>query len=711
MRTSSVTILALLALALLLNNNPLHAQWGDNNGPYGGQVLSFEIDGSNIYAGTALAGVFLSTDDGVTWARRISGLGNLSVNALKICGSYLFAGTNGGMFRTSNGGVLWEEVDADLPTSSVRAFTVTTSVGGRKLFAGTTVGYYTSLDDGDTWVKADTGIDHPYAYALASIGTTIFAGSWDGAYRSLDNGEHWITSYTGLSASNVYSLLVHDGNIYAGTEEGIFITTNLGESWSDINNGLDNVSYVYALAEAGGTIFAGDALNGVFRSTNGGGSWSDISGNLPDSSVNALAVSGSWLLAGSQGFGVLRTSLTGASWTESVGGLAATLITSMAAGDQALLAGTSYGLFRSTDEGESWVPANTGLTSRSVREIHALEGRILAGTYQGLFVSRNDGQSWTNITSDLNNTTVQAITHRITGSGDTIMYVGTDGGGVSSSIDGAHWSVHNSGLSSKTVRALAILDSFIYAGTGYGVFRSKLDTLQWSRLDSGLGRLSIHEVVTGPPGSGLLYAGTYLSAVYRSTDYGNHWSQFGSFNFGYSTIQDLQPVGTNLFAATSLVGIWLSTDRGSHWSDENDGLPYEDIQSLAVLNGNLYAGARAGGVWKRPLSEMVTGVPEDGPLPAEYALGQNYPNPFNPATSIKFQIPDIKMGFGNWNLSFVSLKVYDVLGREVATLVEGVVPAGEHTVHWDASGFAGGIYFYRLSGTTGDVVRKMVLLK
>jgi hypothetical protein len=89
-------------------------------------------------------------------------------------------------------------------------------------------------------------------------------------------------------------------------------------------------------------------------------------------------------------------------------------------------------------------------------------------------------------------------------------------------------------------------------------------------------------------------------------------------------------------------------------------------------------------------------------IPSEFALCQNYPNPFNPSTVIRYSLPVP----GN-----IRLKIYDLLGREVATLVDGVRPAGEHQVQWDASGMPGGMYLYRLESGTFRETRKLMLVK
>lgn len=102
------------------------------------------------------------------------------------------------------------------------------------------------------------------------------------------------------------------------------------------------------------------------------------------------------------------------------------------------------------------------------------------------------------------------------------------------------------------------------------------------------------------------------------------------------------------------------------------------------------------------LAEIVTSVPIFQETPQEYSLNQNYPNPFNPTTTIKFHVA---------SFAFVSLKVYDVLGREVTTLVNTELNPGEYSVQFDAKNLPSGIYFYRLSSETFIQQRKMVVLR
>ncbi|GJQ31995.1 MAG: hypothetical protein HBSAPP04_08340 [Ignavibacteriaceae bacterium] len=95
-------------------------------------------------------------------------------------------------------------------------------------------------------------------------------------------------------------------------------------------------------------------------------------------------------------------------------------------------------------------------------------------------------------------------------------------------------------------------------------------------------------------------------------------------------------------------------------------------------------------------------VVEVGEVVADYALDQNYPNPFNPSTTISFSVP---------SKSFVTVKVYNVLGKEVATLANGEFESGRHSVDFNASDLASGVYYYTISAGNFSSTKKMILMK
>lgn len=102
------------------------------------------------------------------------------------------------------------------------------------------------------------------------------------------------------------------------------------------------------------------------------------------------------------------------------------------------------------------------------------------------------------------------------------------------------------------------------------------------------------------------------------------------------------------------------------------------------------------------LNTQVVGVQEVVGLPTKVDLGQNYPNPFNPTTRIDYSVPQS---------GYVSLKVYNLLGKEVATLVAGRQEPGTHYAYFDGQEFPTGVYFYRLQTDQNSITRKLVLMK
>ncbi len=111
------------------------------------------------------------------------------------------------------------------------------------------------------------------------------------------------------------------------------------------------------------------------------------------------------------------------------------------------------------------------------------------------------------------------------------------------------------------------------------------------------------------------------------------------------------------------------------------------VNALTVSGTNLFAGTGGVGVWRRPLSEFIVSVEENISIPTNYSLEQNYPNPFNPSTVINYRLPVS---------SFITLKVFDMLGREAATLVDEYQQADQYVETLHATSLPSGVYFYTL---------------
>ncbi len=244
------------------------------------------------------------------------------------------------------------------------------------------------------------------------------------------------------------------------------------------------------------------------------------------------------------------------------------------------------------------------------------------------------------------------------------------------------------------VLSLAVGGSVLYAGTYGGVIHSTNNGTTWSRAKVGNVPVTLCLTVSGAN----LYAGTF-SGVYLSTDSGASWTSFDT-GLTNGTVRSLAAAGMNLFAGTD-GGLFISSINEACWSGQ--GLTNSSVYSLAVSGTYLFAGTDNSGVWRRPLSEMITSVASPSPnLPGAYKLDQNDPNPFNPSTTIRYALPQ---------RSHVTLSVFNTLGQQVATLVNENEEAGYRDVRFDGTGLASGVYFYRLQAGEYVATKKLLILK
>ncbi len=188
--------------------------------------------------------------------------------------------------------------------------------------------------------------------------------------------------------------------------------------------------------------------------------------------------------------------------------------------------------------------------------------------------------------------------------------------------------------------------------------------------------------------------------VLKTTDQGSNWN---IINIGTSaSLFSLKFTNGLIGYLTKENGVLKTTDGGNSWQEVlQQGS--DTLFSVFFLNPEVgYVGGTNGKVFKT-ITGGVIGINQiSTEIPNDFNLEQNYPNPFNPATNIKFNIP---------KLSNVRLAIYDMLGREMESLVNQQLTPGTYEVNWNASKFSSGIYMYRLVTNDFSMVKKMSLIK
>jgi photosystem II stability/assembly factor-like uncharacterized protein len=399
----------------------------------------------------------------------------------------------------------------------------------------------------------------------------------------------------------------------------------------------------------------------ITANASGQPSWTPVSFPVQNITIDAIAIdSHDRMFAGTKGLGMYRSTNLGSSW-DSVGLVYYNFNFIVFDSSDVTYAGTDLGLFRSDDHGGSWGRADSGITDKAVKALAINRSNVLFAGNENLSTrtgkilrSTDGGVNWEELKTVPNGGDELAVSRAgtILAAAGGIEYRSTDDGNTWNEIVGINSAVLCFACDSSGV---------IFAGgTGYlygNLWMSSDEGLTWSITSNGLpreiGSICIDSVE-------LMFAGI--------------------INGG---------------------GVWRSTDHAGSWIEINAGLGDKRITGLAISKDGYLFAATMSGIWQTvspvtSLSETPRSVPNG------FSLAQNYPNPFNPSTTIRYCLP---------HKSAVHLTVYNALGQQVATLVEGEKEAGYHEVQFDGKNLASGVYFYRLQA--GDFVqtRRLVLIE
>ncbi len=552
-----------------------------------------------------------------------------------------------------------------------------------------------------------------YVLSFAVSGHEVFAGMEnDEVYLSTDDGATWSLASDTTLLGGVWSLAVVDSNVFAGTGFGLFHSSNKGRIWMPVDLGASGViGWALAIKPAiqpAGTreIFLGSLENGIFRSTDVGASWTSIDSGLGTQGLRSLLVSGPFVYAGGGVTDVFRSSNNGTSWTTFTSGLPQNGLShgiwALAAGGQYLYAGYDNNqVYRSSDDGEHWSWASSGLTSINIRGLAAFGSNVVAATLEhGVFLSTDNGTNWAPINDGLPDLGTWSII--VKGSN---LLVGTVGNGI--------WRrplkdlniIESWRLASLPVRATdpratmvfpeAVSWVFSYDGSSYRSADTIVNGLgYWVRIAGDsvtpAGGIPItSDTVSVAPGWNLVGSIDTTIGVGSITSIpgGLVTSEFWTYDSAYVVADSIRPGS----------GYWVKVNEAGQ-------LVFSAPSSITA-----HSVIRITPRGELPPPAPAAQTAETGTRPISYALDQNYPNPFNPTTRISYSLPEAGR---------ITIRVFDLLGQTVATLVDGEQGPGNHSIDWNAGGLASGIYFYRLEATSFEKTgasytetKKLLLMK
>jgi photosystem II stability/assembly factor-like uncharacterized protein len=721
MKKSTISIIFIIALSsICIPQN----HWEKTTGPTGG-IMRSVVKGPDgkVISGTSDGRLFYSEDNAESWNQVDTVLGRQIVDFVYCDDGSILAATvgMGGVHRSTDSGQTW--FSGALRNEEV--WTLIKDPFGH-LYAGTrTNGHiWKSTDNGYNWFISHfvTGSNNVNDLEYNSLTYTMFAAYNHYIYRSTDFGENWEFLSNGMGeADSIQDITFDDnGSTYAGSQEAggaIYLSTNNGDSWTNMDTSqtfgdIINVGLNDILAIENYLLVA--THSGVAKSTDMGQSWEFITNGLRSLDIINFAYDSTTntIYAANQRGGIFISNDYGESWQLKSNGLNASFSRNLSFDYNETLYAASLlnGVHRSTDYGETWELIVNGITEFTQISVFATKDEyVITGTQDGYYVSTNRGDNWQQ-GSAFAGQTVYKIEEDLKGN----WYFAIWGGMFYKSTDkGISWlNKINEFVFSITIDS----SGNIFAGTNSGrIYKSTDDGESWFFSDNGLTTGStIMDIAVSPSGR-VIYTSTYGNGVFKSENEGENWvdvSQGGLEQKAVFTIgvRNDKEIFASIFEEDE---IYYSSSGGGDWILVSEGMFDVETRDFVVdSDGYVYAGTKES-VWRTKTNTIITDIEtEEYVTPENFYLSQNYPNPFNPSTTISYSISEP---------GFVTLKVYDILGNEVAVLVNEEKTAGNFEVVFSAIGgsasggnaykLASGIYIYRLTSGIFTASKKLIILK
>ncbi|WP_407930702.1 VPS10 domain-containing protein, partial [Ignavibacterium album] len=708
---------------------------------------------NQLLAALGSNGLYRSTNAGQNWTQVLSG--RVDDVIFSPSGDTVFAvGSGIGIRRSVNGGQTFATFGSNLPSGTRTHFDLCLSnpaIMYAAVYSSGQVSIYKSTDYGLNWTSITPTSNFQnlagqawydlYCFVNPKNPDKVYVGTID-VFRSTD-GTTFTNITNGYNGGYVHVdqhyLFFHptDENTFIVCNDGgIWRTTNNGNTFSNLNQNL-TLTQFYRIAASPfnpGRILGGTQDNGTqqtFSTLNWSAAYGGDGGEVCFNPFDQ-----NFILGEIQNGGIFRTTNGGVSWNQAQSGLnmsenvawVAPIIAHPSVSGTFFTARTS--VYKSTNNGGSWTAVSAPVNGTSaIREMAISKSNpniLFASSGSQIFKSTNGGVNWTNITIGLPNRTITSINVHpadenivlltFSGFGTDKVYKSTNGGSSWVSIDGP--------LPDAPVNDLFIYTSnpgkpnTYFVATDIGVFVTDDNGVTWTEISSGMPNTVIMHLDYSDS-TKMLRAATHGRGVYEAYIDFTIPVELTSFQ----ALSENKVINLTWSTATETNNSHFEVERkfkNQEWEKigEVGGAGTTTVPQTYSFKDDFSFKSYEGKILYRLKQVDFDGTYEYSKIvavdvsftPTNYSISQNYPNPFNPNTKISYSI---SKGEGN----FVTIKIYDLLGKEISTLVNNFKPAGNYQTEFDASAFPSGIYIYifDVSDKSGikihREVKKMTLLK
>ncbi|HZW38292.1 MAG TPA: YCF48-related protein [Ignavibacteriaceae bacterium] len=661
-----------------------------------------------------------TTDGGNSWTSQSNSL----LTTKTLYGVY--ATDNNNVFVSGSADVLLRSTDGgDSFTNSPLVFSTATDYKCVSFFnnnigfaAGSKGRVAKTTDGGATWTPSMNlgNTTQVWKVTCNNNGVVIASADKGTVYRSTDWGSTWTTTGSFPSTTiTFYSVQFASENVvYLSGSSGYFYkSTDAGATWATMGRRTEALTSLkgFSMSPDNVTGYAVGNTGKIFKTTDGGLSYFQQTSPFTATIYEVVTVDPQTVFASCQDGVVLRTTNGGATWDSSI--VAPNTIDFVGldfiSPTVGYVAGTNGNVFSTKDGGISWtnvsIPGSTTLLW-DVDFVDTTTG-FICGTGGKVFCTKNGGETWTEQLSAgglgmYGISFIDRMNGVVAGSSGYGPYYTTDGGTTwnpSSPLDPSQtvWSVKMVKTSFGTV-------AFAACASGY-IFMSYDTCKTWTPVT----RLTIstfEDVSVTDAGHAWFAAGSGVVIGYDNPLY------YPVELMSLTSSVNGRDVTIRWSTATELNNSGFEVERKSENSNwQRIGFVNGKINSTEINNYKFTDKNLALGKYNYRIKQLdVNGTYEyfnventiEISVPNVFSLEQNYPNPFNPSTSISFNVP-VK--------SEITLKIYNILGKEVANLLNEVKDARYYTINYNASDLASGIYFYELRAGNKTITKKMMLMK
>lgn len=688
----------ILTIILIFSFNALSAQsgWQWVNPVFPGNPTTNGIQFINQNTGWIYGIRYLKTTNGGVFWENLSGIGNVST----MCFANAYTGfytrsTNNNIYKTTNGGYNWVSVFSFGGVYNEMNF-YDQNIGGAVTGAGKII---STTDGGNTWAtEINLGPNMTSINYFNSLTGYVFTSSGD-YFKTTNSGVNWFTVpfFAPISKSKFI-------NSTTGFAVGDFIykTTDAGLTWfSKGSSGGSQIKSIIFTSALRGYILS--VQGGVYYTTNGGENWSPLALTGTDYSGMAFTNGTTGFITRTSG-PILKTTNQGVNWTELSNNFTTQPLRRVQPLDANTVwtAGDAGKLNRTIDGGVTWESINTGmqLTANWFQFINSQTGWV-CDDITNFKRTTDGGNTWVNCpivgTIDVTNFTfINANTGWACCYQSNRIFKTTNGG--------TNWTMDYNQADMHPAKIY-----FLNQLTGWRIISSNLSGIIQKTTNGGTNWAapvtvsSQNNIFFINENTGWICGGYYYTQIAKTTNGGLNWTGMtgvSATDVFFFNEQTGWAAGGASYTPGRLI---RTTNGGVNWASVSQ--VGDSMLCVSFYDANIgWTSGMNGALLKTTSGGIVSVSQISSEIPNRFLLQQNYPNPFNPTTKINYEIK---------SSGFVSLKIFDLLGKEVASLVNEKQNAGSYTVNFDSFEFnlPSGIYFYTLKTDGFTETKKMVLLK